>query len=114
MSGGLAYLLDERDDLTTQVNSQMVVLEALDAPEELATVRAMIERHFAYTASERAGRLLADWERNASRLVKVTPRDYQRMLTCLARARVRGLGGDEAVMTAFEENARDLARVGGT
>ena len=27
--------------------------------------------------------------------------------------RLRGLSGDEAIMAAFEENSRDLARVGG-
>jgi glutamate synthase (ferredoxin) len=35
------------------------------------------------------------------------------MLACLDRARAQGLTGDEAVMAAFEENARDLSRVGG-
>ena len=29
------------------------------------------------------------------------------------RADDQGLAGDEAIMAAFEENARDLARVGG-
>jgi glutamate synthase (ferredoxin) len=29
------------------------------------------------------------------------------------RVKESGLSGDEAVMVAFEENARDLARVGG-
>jgi glutamate synthase (ferredoxin) len=41
------------------------------------------------------------------------PKDYKRMLACLDRARAQGLTGDEAVMAAFEENARDLSRVGG-
>ena len=41
------------------------------------------------------------------------PKDYQRMLACLARAHDQGLTGEEAIMVAFEENARDLARVGG-
>jgi tetraacyldisaccharide-1-P 4'-kinase len=45
--------------------------------------------------------------------VKVIPRDYKRMLAAIARAEEQGLVGDEAVMVAFEENARDVARVGG-
>jgi glutamate synthase (ferredoxin) len=47
------------------------------------------------------------------RFVKVIPKDYQRMLAAIARAEEQGLVGDEAIMVAFEQNARDLARVGG-
>jgi glutamate synthase (ferredoxin) len=45
--------------------------------------------------------------------VKVIPKDYKRMLACIARAEEQGLRGDEAIMVAFEENSHDLARVGG-
>ena len=47
------------------------------------------------------------------RFVKVIPRDYTRMLEAIARAEEQGLVGEEAIMVAFEENARDLSRVGG-
>jgi glutamate synthase (ferredoxin) len=47
------------------------------------------------------------------RFVKVLPKDYQRMLACIERVHAQGLSGDEAIMAAFEENARDLSRVGG-
>jgi glutamate synthase (ferredoxin) len=45
--------------------------------------------------------------------VKIIPKDYKRMLACITRAHEQGLTGDEAIMVAFEENARDLSRVGG-
>jgi len=32
----------------------------------------------------------------------------------MERVQAQGLSGDEAVMAAFEENARDVARVGGS
>jgi glutamate synthase (ferredoxin) len=41
------------------------------------------------------------------------PKDYKRMLACIANAQAQGLTGDEAIMAAFEENARDTSRVGG-
>ena len=47
------------------------------------------------------------------KFVKVIPRDYKRMLAAIARAEEQGLVGEEAIMMAFEENARDLSRVGG-
>ena len=65
------------------------------------------------TSSSCARRVLADWERMVPLFVKVLPNDYKRMLACIQRAHGQGLTGDEAVMAAFEENARDLSRVGG-
>jgi glutamate synthase (ferredoxin) len=41
------------------------------------------------------------------------PKDYQRALNAVRRAKQSGLSGDEAINAAFEENSRDLARVGG-
>jgi glutamate synthase (ferredoxin) len=35
------------------------------------------------------------------------------VLACIKKAHDQGLTGDEAIMAAFEENVRDLARVGG-
>jgi glutamate synthase (ferredoxin) len=72
-----------------------------------------IDRHLKYTGSPRAKYVLENWDRLLTRFVKVMPRDYKRMLACIARAHDQGLTGDDAVMVAFEENARDLSRVGG-
>jgi glutamate synthase (ferredoxin) len=73
----------------------------------------MIERHLQYTNSKRARHVLEDWDAMIGRFVRVMPRDYKRMLACIARAHEQGLTGDDAIMEAFEENARDLSRVGG-
>ncbi len=113
MSGGIAYVLDEAGDFSGRLNTQMVVAERLEDPEEIADVRGMIERHLAYTGSARAAGVLEHWERTVRRFVKVIPKDYQRVLACIKRAHEQGLSGEEAVMAAFEENARDLARVSG-
>ncbi|MBI5382419.1 MAG: glutamate synthase large subunit [Opitutae bacterium] len=113
MSGGIAYVLDEAGDFAGRVNRQMVGLEKLEDPAEVAEVRAMIERHFTYTQSARARQVLDGWAKMQSRFVKVMPKDYQRMLACIKRVHEQGLTGEEAIMVAFEENARDLSRVGG-
>jgi glutamate synthase (ferredoxin) len=57
--------------------------------------------------------VLADFDSYVPKFVKVLPKDYKRMLACIEKAEAQGLTGDEAVMAAFEENARDLSRVGG-
>jgi glutamate synthase (ferredoxin) len=113
MSGGVAYVLDERGDFPGRVNGQMVGVEKLESEKEIAEVRSMIEKHLTYTGSTRARQVLDAWDQMVPRFVKIMPKDYKRMLSCLERAHGQGLTGDEAVMAAFEENARDLSRVGG-
>jgi glutamate synthase (ferredoxin) len=113
MSGGIAYLLCERREYPHRINTEMVGVEKLEDPAEIAEVRVMVERHLAHTGSTRAKQVLDAWEQMVPNFVKVLPRDYKRMLSCIARAHDQGLSGEEAIMVAFEENARDLARVGG-
>jgi glutamate synthase (ferredoxin) len=113
MSGGVAYVLDESGDFKARINAQMVGIERLEEAEESAAVRALVQRHLEHTGSARARELLDRWEQVVPKFVKVMPKDYKRVLACLRRAHDQGLSGDEAIMAAFEENARDLARVGG-
>ncbi|MFZ9708357.1 MAG: glutamate synthase large subunit [Steroidobacteraceae bacterium] len=113
MSGGVAYVLDAEGTFATRVNPQMVELERIDDPEEGEALRGLIERHVAFTGSAHAQRLLAAWPTVLPKFARVIPKDYKRVLACLRRAHDQGLSGDEAVMAAFEENSRDLARVGG-
>jgi glutamate synthase (ferredoxin) len=113
MSGGVAYVLDETGDFASRVNTQMVGIEKLEAGIEIAEVRKLITQHLTYTKSTRAKQLLDQWDLTVPKFVKIMPKDYKRMLACIARAETQGLSGDEAVMAAFEENARDLSRVGG-
>ncbi len=113
MSGGVAYVLDENGDFPKRCNRQMVDLEKLDDPTEIEEVREMIQRHAEFTQSERARKLLALWDVIVPKFVKVMPRDYQRMLKAIQRVTSSGLSGDDALMAAFEENAKDLARIGG-
>ena len=67
----------------------------------------------AATGSEHAKGILAAWPTKLPKFVRVIPKDYKRVLACLKRAHDQGLSGDEAIMAAFEENARDTSRVGG-
>ena len=113
MSGGIAYVLDERGDFATRCNPVMVGLGKLTDPEEIELVRRMIVRHGDYTKSTRAWKLLAEWEQTVPKFVRVMPKDYQRALEAIHRAKQSGLSGDDAINAAFEENSRDLARVGG-
>ncbi|MFN2546391.1 MAG: glutamate synthase large subunit [Myxococcales bacterium] len=112
MSGGIAYVLDGDGRFASRCNKSMVGLGPVDETEALV-VRRMVERHAELTQSALARRLLERWNEAAARLVRVMPNDYRRMLEAQARMQARGMSREEAEMAAFEENARDEARVGG-
>ena len=80
MSGGIAYVLDATGDFKERCNVEMVELTPLDADADGAEVKALIERHLAYTGSAVARRLLADWGSAIGQFVKVMPLDYKRVL----------------------------------
>jgi glutamate synthase (ferredoxin) len=113
MSGGIAYILDEHADFSNHCNLQMVALESVEDAEEIARVRAMIEKHQKYTGSTRAAQVLANWDKFLPRFVKVMPKDYKRVLEAFNRVTAAGLSGEDAIMAAFEENSKNAARVGG-
>jgi len=113
MSGGVAYILDEAGTFARNCNQQMVGLEKIEEAAEIAEVRAMIERHHQYTQSQKAAAVLKDWEQMLPKFVKVMPKDYKRVLQSIQRVMAAGLSGEEAIMAAFEANAKDEARIGG-
>lgn len=113
MSGGVAYILDEAGDFASRCNNEMADVEPLDA-EDIDKIRKAIEKHVHYTKSQKGQKVLANWEEMLPKFVKVMPRDYKRVLNCLKKAFEAGLSGDDALSAAFEENARDLARIGGS
>lgn len=114
MSGGVAYVLDELGDFATRCNQQMVGLEALDDPEEIADLRQLIQNHLDYTQSPKAAHVLSTWNQMIPKFVKVMPKDYKRVLQSIKNALANGLSGEDALASAFEENSRDVARIGGS
>jgi len=113
MSGGLAWVLDADGSFARSCNTQMVGLSRLEDAAEVAAVRTMIQRHADFTQSTLARKVLAAWEQQAPRFVRVMPHDYRRVIESQARMRERGMTPEEAEMAAFEANAHDEARVGG-
>jgi glutamate synthase (ferredoxin) len=114
MSGGIAYILDENCDFDRNCNQQMVLLEKLEDAQEIAEVRAMIQCHADYTKSECAAKVLKNWKQSVSKFVRVIPKDYKRILQTVKEMEAAGLSGEEAMMAAFEVNAKDASRVGGS
>jgi glutamate synthase (NADPH/NADH) large chain len=85
MSGGVAYVWDPHNALLQNCNLGMVELEKLEAEEDIAEVRNLIELHQQYTGSAVAGDVLADWESAIPKFAKVMPIDYKRVLEQMKR-----------------------------
>jgi glutamate synthase domain-containing protein 3 len=58
----------------------MVELERPDQPEDLQTIRRLLENHRKFTSSPVAGAILDDFENEIKWFVKVMPIDYRRVL----------------------------------
>jgi len=80
MSGGVAFVLDEEGRFETLCNKDMVGLEAVEADEDEALLRGMVEKHLEWTGSERARRVLKEWDELLPKFVKVMPHDLKRVL----------------------------------
>ncbi|HEV3237235.1 MAG TPA: glutamate synthase large subunit, partial [Gemmataceae bacterium] len=113
MSGGIAYVLDETGEFPAKCNQEMVKLFPLEDPQEIEEVQGLIRKHAEHTKSKRSWKILALWEEMKPKFIKVYPNDYRRVIETQKRFKESGLSDEEAIMAAFEENANDLARVGG-
>jgi glutamate synthase domain-containing protein 3 len=85
MSGGIAYVYDRDRGFKARCNLELVDLEELGENDE-TEVRALISEHAQRTGSLVARNVLASWERERARFVKVMPRDYKRVLQERAEA----------------------------
>ena len=96
-------------------NPQMVGVEKLETPAEIAEVRSARSRTtIEYTKSTARPRQSSP---TGTPSCRSSSRSCRRTTSACSPASRRphgqGLTGDEAIMAAFEENARDTSRVGG-
>jgi len=89
MSGGIAYVYDDSGQLERLCNQDQVTLEIPDKPEDVETIRYLLESHLRYTASGTAKAILHDWQRELRYFVKVMPNDYRRVLENQAEIEAR-------------------------
>jgi glutamate synthase (ferredoxin) len=85
MSGGIAYIYNPDNQLDTHdINMEMVEFEVL-SESDLQELKEMISRHFEYTQSPLAERILSNWEENSKKFIKVMPTEYKKALELLER-----------------------------
>jgi len=81
MSGGVAYVFDERGNFAEErCNLGSVDLESIDGSKDAQIVRELIIRHLELTGSRRAKWILENWAETLPRFIKVFPHEYKRVL----------------------------------
>ncbi len=101
MSGGVAYVLDERHDLYLRLNKEQVQFFEVTESHDTAELRSLIEAHVAATGSPRGKKILAAFQSYLPCFKKVTPRDYDRMLRAIAQQEEKGMSREQAEIEAF-------------
>jgi glutamate synthase (NADPH) large chain len=89
MSGGIAYVLDEMQLFDTLCNLDMVELESIWHDEDKKLLKELIEKHYEWTQSKQAQRVLNSWSDMLGRFVKVVPIDYRKSLEKMRAAEQR-------------------------
>ena len=79
MSGGIAYVFDPNQEFRIKCNMELVEFDAMEH-EDVKTLNELIEKHYAFTGSRIALRIITDWARALRSFVKVMPRDYKEAL----------------------------------
>jgi glutamate synthase (NADPH) large chain len=99
MSGGIAYVYDERGDFSTRrCNGTSVDLETVVDHADADGLRELIERHAELTGSRRAKMILGNWAEVLPRFVKVFPHEYKRVLGVAANASVVAVPNQQSAL----------------
>ena len=73
MSGGLAFLYDDRDVAPQRINQTMIKLSRMGNRDESESLRLLIAEHADATSSPHARRLLGSWPESQTKFWKVIP-----------------------------------------
>ena len=93
MSGGIAFVLDEKGDFAEKrCNTAAVDLEPVEG-EDIQKLYELIAKHVAATASPRGKWILEKWDDMLPHFLKVFPHEYKRVLG-VPRLMVTSMAGD--------------------
>ena len=80
MSGGVAYVYDEKGDFDYYCNMEMVELSLIEDSTENKELHDLISDHYKYTKSPLAKRMLDSWKEYVDKFIKVVPIEYKKVL----------------------------------
>ncbi len=101
MSGGIAYVLDEENDLYTRTNKEMISSSEITSKYDVLELKEMIKEHVSYTNSEKGKMILNNFLDYLPKFKKIIPHDYDKMLKLIVQMEEKGLSAEQAQIEAF-------------
>ena len=101
MSGGVAYVLDENSCLYRNLNKELVLMEKVSNKADQVELREMLEKHFKYTGSVKAKKVLDNFANYLPKFKKIIPADFKKLMHLTAKFEEQGMSREEAQIEAF-------------
>ncbi|MGN0605146.1 MAG: glutamate synthase large subunit [Oscillospiraceae bacterium] len=101
MSGGIAYVLDENNDLYTRLNKELVSHDNVSEKSDIAELKNIIQEYYDATDSDVAKKILDNFSEYAPKFKKVIPHDYDKMHRNILAFESKGMSHEEAEIEAF-------------
>ncbi|WP_436901108.1 glutamate synthase large subunit [Halovenus halobia] len=105
MSGGVAYVYDPDGSFAERANTGMVSLSGTLEEKDREMLTRLVENHAAYTDSERADELLANWDDELEHFTRVMPDAYAEIIEDRERDDVRNELPESATLEAGDLSA---------
>ncbi|MDY6103882.1 MAG: glutamate synthase large subunit, partial [Acetatifactor sp.] len=106
MSGGIAYVLDENNTLYRNLNKEMVLMESVEHKADKEELKTLLMNHVKYTDSEKARKILEDFNAYLPKFKKIIPSDYKKIVQLTEDYIERGMSMKEAQIEAFYESLK--------
>jgi len=88
MSGGIAYIFDEKNTFTKNCNTESLNLLKVEDDNDIAELKGLIENHYNATLSPIAQRILENWEDYLPKFIKIFPEEYKQALIRLEKEKL--------------------------
>lgn len=80
MSGGVAYVWNKEGNFDFYCNMEMVELSLIEDARSKKELHELIRKHYHYTGSPLAGRMLDNWDKYVDEFIQVVPIEYKKVL----------------------------------
>ncbi len=101
MSGGIVYVLDEKNEFYKNLNKGMVTYGEVTGKYEVQELKELLTEHVMATNSPKGKRILEHFSEYLPKFKRVIPNDYRKMMNLIVQMEEKGLSSEQAQMEAF-------------
>ena len=103
MSGGIAYIYDPNHDMYLRLNKELVNTYEVEGKADKEILETLLSKHYKYTKSDVAKKILEDLDHNLANFKKIVPKDFEKITNAIQDLKAKGYHDDEAQLKAFEQ-----------